>query len=66
TLYVTEDDLRVLEAELVRHVGPLARVLVKKAAKSAGSLARLVAALEAEIPSEDARRAFRTAVRKLR
>jgi serine/threonine-protein kinase len=63
---ITEQDLHVLEVELARHVGPLARILVKKAAKSAGSLARLAAALEEEIPSEEARRAFRTAVRKLR
>jgi serine/threonine-protein kinase len=63
---VTEEDLHALEAELSRHVGPLARVLVKRAAKGAGSYAHLVAALEVEIPSEEARRAFRTAVRKNR
>ncbi len=66
SVYVSDPDLHALEAELARHVGPLARILVKKAAKSAGSLAQLVAALEGEIPSDDARRAFRTAVRKLR
>ena len=66
TLTITEADLHVLEAELAQHVGPLARLLVKKAAKNAGSLAHLVAALEAEIPSEAGRRAFRSAVRKLR
>jgi serine/threonine-protein kinase len=66
TLSITEPDLRVLEVELARHVGPLARLLVKKAAKSAGSLAQLVAALEAEIPSDAGRHAFRSAVRKLR
>ena len=66
TLYVTEGDLHLLEAELAKHVGPMARVLVKRAGKSAGSLSALVAALETEIPSDDARRAFRTAVKKLR
>ena len=66
TLYVTEGDLHFLEAELAKHVGPLARVLVKRASKSAGSLSALAAALEAEIPSDDARRAFRAAVKKLR
>jgi serine/threonine-protein kinase len=66
TLFVTEGDLHVLEAELAKHVGPLSRVLVKRAAKSAGSLSALAAALETEIPSDDARRAFRTAVKKLR
>ncbi len=66
TLAVTDADLHVLEVELARQVGPLARVLVKKAAKAAGSLGQLVSALEAEIPSEDGRRAFRAAVRKLR
>ena len=66
TLTVTDADLHVLEVELAKHVGPLARVLVKKAAKGAGSLHQLVGALEGEIPSEEARRAFRAAVKKLR
>jgi eukaryotic-like serine/threonine-protein kinase len=62
----TDASLRAVEAELAKHVGPLARVLVRKAAKSAGSLGHLVDTLETEIPSDDARRAFRSAVRKLR
>jgi Ni,Fe-hydrogenase I large subunit len=66
TLTITDADLHVLENELARHVGPLARLLVKKAAKRAGSLHQLIAALEEEIPTEDARHAFRAAVRKLR
>ena len=66
TLTITDADLHVLETELARHVGPLARLLVKKAAKRAGSLHQLIAALEEEIPSEEARRAFRAAAKKLR
>ena len=60
-----DSDLRLLETELARHVGPLARVLVKKAARVAATSADLVATLELEIPSEEGRRAFRSAVRKL-
>ena len=66
TLTVTDSDARLLEAELAKHVGPLARVLVRNAAKKADSLGHLVSALESEIPSEDGRRAFRAAVRRLR
>jgi serine/threonine-protein kinase len=66
TLAPSEADLHLLEVELAKHVGPLARVLVKKAAKNAGTLSHLVTKLELEIPSEEGRRAFRAAVKKLR
>ena len=66
TLAVSEADLHVLEAELARHVGPLARVLVRKAAKTVGTVSHLVTKLELEIPSDEGRRAFRMAVKKLR
>jgi len=65
-LALGEADLRLLETELARHVGPLSRVLVKKAARLAGTSAELVAALELEIPSEEGRKAFRAAVARLR
>ncbi|HVO12964.1 MAG TPA: serine/threonine-protein kinase [Vicinamibacteria bacterium] len=64
-LAFAEAQLRLLETELARQVGPLARVLVKKAARVAGTSAELVAALELEIPSEEGRRAFRSAVARL-
>ncbi len=60
------EDLLLLEAELTRHVGPLARVLVKKAAKGAGNMSHVITKLELEIDADDARRAFRAAVKKLR
>jgi serine/threonine-protein kinase len=63
---VTDADLRVLETELAKHVGPLARVLVKRAAKGAGNMSHVITKLELEIDSDDARRAFRAAVRNFR
>ena len=63
---LSEQDLRFLETELAKHVGPLARVLVKKAAKGEGNMSHVITKLELEIDSDDARRAFRAAVKKLR
>ena len=60
------EDLLILETELARHVGPLARVLVRKAAKGAGNMSHVITKLELEIDSDDARRAFRASVKKLR
>jgi hypothetical protein len=45
------------------YVGELARLLVKKAAKSASNLVALGATLADQIPDEEGRRAFRAAVR---
>ncbi len=58
-----EEDLHFVEVELARHIGPLARVLVKKAAKGAASLVGLAAAVADQIPDEKARRDFRASVR---
>jgi len=58
-----EEDLHFVEVELAKHIGPLARVLVKRAAKSAANLVALGAALADNIPDEEGRRAFRTIVR---
>ena len=58
-----EEDLHFVEAELARRLGPLARVLVKKAAKRAASLAELAADLAGQIPDDGARRGFVAAVR---
>ena len=55
-----------METELARHVGPLARVLVKKAAKGEGNMSHVITKLELEIDSDEARRAFRAAVKRLR
>jgi len=58
-----EEDLHFVEVELARHIGPLARVLVKRAAKSAPNLVALGAVLEKNVPDEEGRRAFRALVR---
>jgi hypothetical protein len=58
---VGEGELVAIEAALARHIGPLARVLVRKAARKAGSVAELVAALESNISDEAGRKAFRRA-----
>jgi serine/threonine-protein kinase len=58
-----EEDLHFVEVELARQIGPLARVLVKKAAKTAPNLVALAAALSENIPDEEGRRSFRAAVR---
>jgi serine/threonine protein kinase len=58
-----EEDLHFVEVELARHIGPLARVLVKRAAKSAANLVALGNALADNIPDEEGRRAFRALVR---
>ena len=62
----TNPNLKTLESELAKHVGPLARVLVKRAAKNAASLQQLILELEKEIPGDKPRRAFRSAVERLR
>ena len=58
--------LKTVEHELALRIGPLARILVKKAAKAAKSTADLAAQLSENIPDESARRAFESAVRRLR
>lgn len=50
------------ESELSRRIGPLARILVRQAARGATSPADLVARLEDNIPDEAGRRAFRRAL----
>ena len=58
-----EEDLRFIETELAKRIGPFARVLVKKAAKTGANLQALAAALAENIPDEEGRRAFRSAIR---
>ncbi|MFI5120589.1 MAG: serine/threonine protein kinase [Thermoanaerobaculia bacterium] len=64
SLLLSEPDLQFVETELARQIGPLARVVVKRAAKAAGTLADFIAKLELDIPTDDSRRAFREAIRK--
>ena len=58
-----EEDLHFVEAELARHIGPVARILVKKAARTSPNLVALAASLADQIPAEEGRRTFRNAVR---
>jgi len=58
-----EEDLHFVEVELAKRIGPLARVLVKKAARTAPNLVALGAAVADQIPDEEERRSFRNAVR---
>jgi len=58
-----EEDLHFVEVELAKHIGPLSRVLVKKAAKNAANLVALGAALVENIPDEEGRRKFRDVIR---
>jgi eukaryotic-like serine/threonine-protein kinase len=58
-----EEDLHFVEVELARQIGPLAKVLVKRAAKTAPNLVALGAAPADNIQEEEGRRAFRAAVR---
>ena len=64
SLVLSEQDLRFVETELARQIGPLARVVVKRAAKGMSSTADLIAKLELEIPTDESRRTFREAMRK--
>ncbi len=61
----SDADLAILENELARRIGPLARVLVKKAARAGGTVADLASRLEENISDEEGRRLFREAVRKV-
>ncbi|HKD52778.1 MAG TPA: toll/interleukin-1 receptor domain-containing protein [Steroidobacteraceae bacterium] len=56
--------LRRLEAELARYIGPVARLLVQRAALRAASVDALIAQLGAEIDSESERRLFLDAIRQ--
>jgi serine/threonine-protein kinase len=50
------------ESELSRRIGPLAQLLVRRAARAASSRADLVARLESNIADEEDRRTFRRAL----
>jgi serine/threonine protein kinase len=61
----TDGDLALLETELTRQIGPLARILLRKAIKQARTFAELASKLEENIPGEEGRDAFRSALRRL-
>jgi len=55
---LAEDDLREVETDLARHIGPLAKVMVKKAAPKATSVKALREVLAVSIQEPKAREAF--------
>jgi hypothetical protein len=58
TLYLGEDVLRRAEQHLARRVGPMAKALVRRAAKSAKTAAELYEALAEELPEGPERDGF--------
>lgn len=58
-------DLKLIEARLAAHIGPMAQVLVRRAAARAGSPRELVAMLAGEIEADAERRVFSDACRFL-
>lgn len=58
-------DLKFVEARFTTHIGPMAQVLVKRAAARAGSLRELVTLLAGELECEEDRRRFNDACRDL-
>jgi hypothetical protein len=58
------DQLDAIEARLAEHVGPVAKVLVRRAATGAATLEELTSRLAAAIDAEPARRAFLAACRR--
>jgi len=59
------EQLALLESELAKRIGPLARVLVKKSTRAASSMEDLIERLCESIPDEAGRRAFAAATRHL-
>jgi len=59
-----DDILESLERSLVRHIGPMARVLVRKQSRTANSLEELVSSLSRHIPTENERTQFIKSVEK--
>lgn len=58
----TESQLATIERHLARHLGPIAKLLVKRTASAAADLEDLKRQLAAEIESEPERRAFLAAI----
>jgi serine/threonine-protein kinase len=58
TLSLSEEQLSVVTRRLAEHIGPLARVIVRKAAAGAQDRSELYARLAEHIPSEDQRARF--------
>ena len=62
---IPESELRAVEKELARHIGPLAKVLVKRMAAEAANIEQLAKKLAGHITDPSDQRAFLHAVRQL-
>jgi len=62
---ITATQLHTLEAELARWIGPIARPLVRRAARDGGDLAAIAMRLAPEIDDATERQAFLSACRQL-
>lgn len=62
SLQIADAGLGEIEKALARHIGPIAKVVVKRAVAQSGSAAELCASLLSHIEQEDDRRQFRAAV----
>ena len=56
--------LRLAEKSLATYLGPMAKILVKKAARNTSVLEEFCAILAEELPNEKQKRAFRRAIEK--
>ena len=59
-----DPQLRAYEKELARYIGPMAKVLVRRTARTASSMDELALKLAQELPSEADRATFLAAVKK--
>ncbi len=59
-----DDVLRRAEKSLASYLGPMAKILVKKAARSTADLEEFCRILSEELPNEKQKRAFRRAIEK--
>ncbi len=57
-MLLDRDAVKKMESELVKHIGPIAAVVIRRAAPAAASIAALARAVAAEIDDESARTAF--------
>ena len=64
-LPIAENSLGEIEKALARHIGPIAKVVLKRAVAQSGTADELCASLMTHIEREDDRRQFRAAVARL-
>lgn len=60
-----EDTLKTVERQLAAYIGPLARVIVRKAANTAADLGELYSQIADKLDTDEARRGFRDGLTRL-